>query len=293
MEKAISAKPNFIAATRNFIARKRPGRHRAVLIGVAILLLSALLAVFAPYVGTVDPRALAPTMRLKPMSAQHWLGTDMLGRDLYSRVIFGGRVSLTIGFGVAILASGIGLLIGLVTGYVRSIDAVVMRIMDGMMAFPSILLAIALMALTRASIGNVLFAITIVEIPRVVRVVRGVVMTLREQPFVEAATACGTRMGPMLWRHILPNTLAPVMVQASYICASAMLIEATLSFIGAGIPPSIPSWGNIMAEARTIFQVSPTAILYPGVMLSLTVLAVNLVGDGLRDAFDPRLSRLM
>jgi peptide/nickel transport system permease protein len=268
-------------------------RHPTIFIGGAMLLTVVLLAIFAPYVGTVDPQAIAPAKRLRPPSASNWLGTDMLGRDLYSRVIYGARISLAIGLGVAVFATCLGLIIGMLTGFLRSVDSVVMRIMDGMMAIPSVLLAIALMALTRASVENVVIAITIAEIPRVVRLVRGVVLTLREQPFVEAAVASGTRLLPMLRRHILPNAFAPVLVQATYICASAMLVEATLSFIGAGTPPSTPSWGNIMAEGRTIFQLSPSAILFPGILLSLTVLAVNLLGDGLRDALDPRLSRLM
>lgn len=273
--------------------RAQISRHSTVFIGSSLLLIVVLFAIFAPYLGTVDPQSVAPTKRLNGPSLTNWLGTDMLGRDLYSRVVYGARVSLAIGLGVAFLATSLGLLIGLVTGFVRVLDAVVMRIMDGLMAIPSVLLAIALMALTTPSIQNVVFAITVAEIPRVVRLVRGVVLTLREQPFVEAATACGTRLVPMLWRHILPNTMAPVLVQATYLCASAMLIEATLSFIGAGTPPSTPSWGNIMAEGRAIFQLAPSTILFPGALLSLTVLAVNLLGDGLRDALDPRLSRLM
>jgi peptide/nickel transport system permease protein len=273
--------------------RARVRRHPTIFIGGLMLLVIVLLALFAPWVGTVDPQAIAPVKRLRPPGAENWLGTDMLGRDVYSRVIYGARVSLTIGLGVAVLAAVLGLVIGMVTGFLRAVDAVVMRVMDGLMAIPSVLLAIALMALTRASVQNVVIAITIAEIPRVVRLVRGVVLTLRDQPFVEAAVASGTRFVPMLWRHILPNTFAPVLVQATYICASAMLVEATLSFIGAGTPPSTPSWGNIMAEGRTIFQLAPSVILFPGILLSLTVLAVNLLGDGLRDALDPRLSRLM
>jgi peptide/nickel transport system permease protein len=268
-------------------------RHPTIVVGTLMLLLIVGAALFAPWIGTMDPQAIAPVNRLKPPSAAHWLGTDMLGRDVYSRVVYGARVSLAIGIGVAVLAGGIGLVIGLVTGFIRSVDAVVMRIMDGLMAIPAILLAIALMALTQASVQNVVIAIAIAEIPRVVRMVRGVVLTIREQPYVEAATASGTRLLPMLWRHVLPNTLSPVLVQATYICASAMLIEATLSFIGAGTPPSVPSWGNIMAEGRSIFQVAPTVIIFPGLALSFAVLAVNLLGDGLRDALDPRLSRLM
>jgi peptide/nickel transport system permease protein len=202
-------------------------------------------------------------------------------------------VSLTVGLAVAIFSTLAGLAIGLVTGFIRWLDAIVMRVMDGLMSIPPVLLAIALMALTKASIENVIFAITLSEVPRVTRLVRSLVLTLREQPFVEAATAAGTGIPRTLVRHILPNTIAPLLVQATYICASAMITEAILSFIGAGTPLNIPSWGNIMAEARSLFQLKPYLILLPGVFLSLTVLAVNLLGDGLRDALDPRLARRM
>jgi peptide/nickel transport system permease protein len=230
-------------------------------------------------------------MRTREPSARWWFGTDMLGRDVYSRVMYGARVSLIVGISVAILSSIVGLAIGLVSGFVRWADGIIMRIMDGMMSIPPILLAIALMALTRGSVRNVIISITIAEIPRVSRLVRGVVLSLREQPYVDAAVAAGTRTPVIIWRHILPNTLAPITVQATYICAAAMIIEAILSFIGAGTPPIIPSWGNIMAEGRALWQVKPYIVFFPAVFLSITVLAVNLLGDGLRDALDPRMAK--
>jgi peptide/nickel transport system permease protein len=268
-------------------------RHPTVAAGGVILFLIAAVAVLAPYLGTTDPLSVSPVKRLRFPSTASWFGTDAYGRDVYSRTLYGARVSLQVGLGVAILSTGVGLAIGLITGFSRIVDAVFMRVMDGLMSVPPVLLAIALMALTKASLGNVVVAITLSEVPRVARLVRGVVLSLREQPFVEAAVAAGTPFFRTLWRHILPNTVAPVLVQATYICASAMITEAVLSFIGAGTPPQIPSWGNIMAEGRSYFQIRPYLIIFPGVFLSLTVLAVNLVGDGLRDALDPRLARRM
>ena len=268
-------------------------RHPTAIVGGIVLAAMILIAGFAPWLGTVDPQAVAPIQRLKQPSAEFWFGTDMLGRDVYSRVVYGARVSLTVGLAVALLSTLAGLAIGLVTGFLHWLDAVVMRVMDGLMAIPPVLLAIALMALTRASIENVIVAITLAEVPRVVRLVRSLVLSLREQPFVEAAIAAGTTLPRILLRHILPNTLAPLLVQATYVCASAMITEAILSFIGAGTPPNIPSWGNIMAEARSLFQIAGYLILFPGICLSLTVLAVNLLGDGMRDALDPRLARRM
>ena len=263
------------------------------MVGAVVLLLMVGVALFAPWLGTTDPLALSPIRRLKPPSAQYWFGTDMIGRDVYSRVVYGTRVSLSVGLAVALLASVIGLAVGLVTGYLRWVDAVMMRVMDGLMSIPSVLLAIALISLTKASLQNVIVAIAITEVPRVVRLVRSLVLTLREQPYVEAAIASGTRLPAILLRHILPNTVAPLLVQATYICASAMITEAILSFIGAGTPPNIPSWGNIMAEARSLIQVAGTILLFPGLFLSITVLSGNLLGDGMRDALDPRLARRM
>ena len=266
-------------------------RHPTIFAGGLLLAIVVFLAVAAPLLWTVDPTALAPAKRTREPSATYWFGTDMLGRDVYSRVLYGARVSLLVGFSVAALSSVIGMTIGLVSGFVRWADSVIMRVMDGLMSIPPILLAIALMALTRGSVGNVVTAITIAEIPRVSRLVRGVVLSLREQPYVEAAIASGTRVPKIIWRHIVPNTLAPITVQATYICASAMITEAILSFIGAGTPPTIPSWGNIMAEGRALWQVKPYIVFFPAVFLSLTVLAVNLLGDGLRDALDPRMAK--
>jgi peptide/nickel transport system permease protein len=266
-------------------------RNPTIAVGGLLVGLMILIAILAPYLGTKDPTSLAPARRTREPSALYWFGTDMLGRDVYSRVLYGARVSLMVGFSVAFCASILGTFIGLVAGFIRQIDAVVMRVMDGLMSIPPILLAIALMALTRASVQNVIVAISIAEFPRVSRLVRGVVLSLREQPYVEAAVASGTRVPVIIWKHILPNTLAPLMVQATFICASAMITEATLSFIGAGTPPIIPSWGNIMAEGRALWQVKPYIVFFPAIFLSITVLAVNLLGDGLRDALDPRLAK--
>jgi peptide/nickel transport system permease protein len=266
-------------------------RHPTIAFGGALLIVMLSIALFAPYLGTVDPTALAPAKRTRAPSADFWFGTDMLGRDIYSRVLYGTRVSLMVGFSVAILASVAGLAVGMVSGFVRWADGIVMRVMDGMMSIPPILLAVALMALTRGSVGNVITAITIAEFPRVSRLVRGVVLSLREQPYVDAAVAAGTRTPMIILRHILPNTLAPMTVQATFICASAMIVESILSFIGAGTPPNIPSWGNIMAEGRALWQVKPFIVFFPAVFLSLTVLAVNLLGDGLRDMLDPRMAK--
>jgi peptide/nickel transport system permease protein len=266
-------------------------RHPTIIVGASLLLIMTAMAVLAPYLGTVDPQALSPIRRLRWPSAQYWFGTDMLGRDVYSRTIYGARVSLIVGLSVALFATTIGLAIGVVAGFTRWVDAIVMRIMDGLMSIPEVLIAIALMALTRASMGNVIFAITVAQVPRVTRLVRGIVLTLREQPYVEAAIASGTSFVKILWRHIVPNTLPPLLVQGTFVAAGAMITEAILSFIGAGTPPNIPSWGNIMAEGRSLFQVAYYIVLFPGIMLSLTVLAMNLLGDGLRDALDPRLAR--
>ena len=266
-------------------------RNPGVILGGVILSIMVFVALFAPFLGTVDPVYLDPISRLKKPFTDWFLGTDAFGRDIYSRIIYGARISLIIGIGAAVLSIAIGLFVGLISGYFRIVDAIVMRIMDGLMAIPGILLAIALVSLSGASLLTVMVAITIPEIPRVVRLVRSVVLSIREEPYVEAAISIGTPLPLILIRHVMPNTFAPLIVQGTYICASAMLTEAILSFLGAGIPPEIPTWGNIMAEGRVYFQLAPWIILFPGIFLSLTVLAVNILGDGLRDTLDPRLAK--
>jgi peptide/nickel transport system permease protein len=276
-----------------------------VVIGVAILFLITAIGLAAPLLTPLDPAEINPAFRNKTPGTEqtvraadgsktmvkHWMGTDSLGRDVYTRVVYGARTSLTVGIAVAAISVAIGLLIGLVAGYFRWVDTIVMRFMDGLMAIPAILLAIALVSVSSAGIAIVIVAIVVPEIPRVVRLVRSVVLSIREEPYVEAAVALGTRTPLLLIRHVLPNTVAPLIVQATYIAASAILIEAILSFLGVGIPPQTPTWGNIMAEGRTVFRVYPHNILYPGIFLALTVLAVNMLGDGLRDALDPRGER--
>ncbi len=268
-------------------------RQPLAVIGALIIAAMVLAAVFAPVLGTADPLGLDPLQRLRPPSAANWFGTDQFGRDIWTRVVYGARVSLIVGVAVAVLSVAIGLTIGLVAGYIRIIDAIIMRVMDGLMAIPGVLLAIALVSLSGASMLTVIVAITVPEIPRVVRLVRSVVLTVREEPYVEAAVAAGTRLPLILIRHVLPNSIPPLIVQATYICASAMLTEAILSFLGAGTPPEIPSWGNMMAEGRQFFAIAPRIVLLPGVALALTILAVNVLGDGLRDRLDPKLAKRM
>jgi peptide/nickel transport system permease protein len=266
-------------------------RNPTLIAGAALLFAMVVLSVAAPRFATRDPIELSPVDRLRPPSAESWFGTDMLGRDIYSRTIYGGRVSLQIGIYVAAISAVLGLAIGVMSGSSRLADGLVMRVMDGVMAIPAILLAIALMAVMSASVQNVVIALTIPEVPRVVRLVRAQVLSLRESIYVEAARALGAGFLRVVFRHILPNTLAPLIVQATYICASAVIFEAYLSFLGAGTPPEIPSWGNIMAEGRTYVQIAFWIILFPGLFLAATVLAINLVGDGLRDNLDPRVAR--
>lgn len=266
-------------------------KHPTLIIGALLLIAIAALSIAAPGIANFDPQDIDPLARMQPPSVEHYFGTDALGRDVFSRAVWGGRVSMIVGLWVGVLATVLGVLLGLLAGFVPWADTVVMRIMDGLMAIPGILLAIALMAVTRASLTTVIVAITIPEIPRVVRLVRSLSLTLREQLYVEAAHAVGTRLPVILARHVLPNMVAPLIVQATFVAAAAVLTEAALSFLGVGIPAQTPSWGNMMAEGRNFVAVAFHIILYPGILLAITVLAINLLGDGLRDALDPRLAR--
>lgn len=260
-------------------------------IAAVILLIIVTASVFAPLYVPYNPLAMDAMSRLQGPSEAHILGTDPFGRDIFSRVMTGGRVSLLIGIGAAAVSVSLGLIIGLVAGFFRAADAIIMRIMDSLMAIPAILLAIALVALNGPSLGSVIIAITIPEVPRVVRLVRSVVLSAREEPYVEAAIALGSPMPKILFQHLMPNTFAPLIVQGTYICASAILIEALLSFLGAGVSTEIPTWGNIMAEGRTYFQIKPGLIFWPGLLLSLCILAINLLGDAARDVLDPRMKK--
>ncbi len=279
--------------------------HGSVRFGVLVLGFMCLIALIAPLLGTVDPAAMDSNhinkaagvsgdfALLDGTTVAHtfWFGTDSFGRDLYSRVVYGARVSLLVGLSTALLSLALGGLLGMLAGYFRAVDAVLMRVMDGLMAIPAILLAIALVAALGANVGTVVVAIAIPEVPRVTRLVRSLVLTLREEPFVEAARALATPTPTILMRHILPNAIAPLLVQGTFVAAAAVLTEAILSFLGLGLPPDIPTWGNIMAEGRVQFSQYPGNVLYPAMFLVPTVLAINLLGDGMRDVLDPKFAR--
>jgi peptide/nickel transport system permease protein len=282
---AVRNRPGAISRTTSFLAK-----HPVILIGGAVLLLFIVIALLAPLLLS-DPTRINPVQRLRTPSLQHLFGTDQFGRSTLSRTLNGTRISLTVGILVAVVTTAAGLLFGLFAGFLRPLDNIIMRLMDGIMAIPGILLAIALMSLFGSSIQNVVVAISIAEIPRMARIVRSSVLVIREQPYVEAAVTNGTRLPRLLWRHVLPNIAAPVIVQATYVFASAMIVESVLSFLGAGTPPTIPSWGNMLAEGRQYLQRAPWTIAFPGACLALLVLTVNVLGDALRDALDPRLSR--
>ena len=293
------------AVVRQESAMQRLRRNWSVRIGGVVLLALIFIALAAPLLGTVDPtlfdagsRDLTPGQSgeittLDGDSIKHTfiMGSDSFGRDIYSRVLYGTRVSLMVGAFSAVVAIVFGILLGLLSGYLRWLDGPLMRVMDGVMAIPAILIAIALVAMWRASLLSVIIAIAIPEIPRVTRLVRSLVLTIREEPYVEAAISLGTPAWKIMLFHILPNTVAPLLVQGTYICAAGILVEAILSFLGVGLPPDIPTWGNIMAEGRVQFVTFPHNVLFPGIFLALTVLAVNILGDGLRDTLDPKMAR--
>ncbi|RUW47656.1 ABC transporter permease [Mesorhizobium sp. M1A.F.Ca.ET.072.01.1.1] len=265
-------------------------RHPLVLLGGGLLALMVVLALAAPlYAG--DPLNMDPFKRLQPASSEMWFGSDNLGRDVFARTMFGARISLIVGLTSATGAALGGLLIGVLAGYSRGFDSIAMRVMDGLMSIPTVLLAIALISLTGPGVGILIFAITIVQLPSVTRLVRSVVMSVRERPYVEAAICGGARLPKVLWRHILPSTIPALMVQSAIVCADAILTEAGLSFLGVGVPPDIPSWGNMISSSRLYLAITPLTVFAPGICLAFMVLAVNLLGDGLRDLFDPRAKR--
>ncbi|WP_110717118.1 ABC transporter permease [Salinicola acroporae] len=272
-----------------FWPRQRPGW--TVMIAAVCLALIVIVAILAPWLAPHDPLEMSPANRLKPPGTDYWLGSDAYGRDLLSRVLYGARVSLIVGIGSALISVVIGLPLGILAGFFRGLDSLIMRVMDGLMAIPSVLLAIAIVSLISANLWTVMAAITIPEIPRVVRLVRSVVLSAREEPYVEAAVSLGSSLTTVMWRHLMPNTLAPLIVMSTYICASAILTEAILSFLGAGIGTETPTWGNIMSEGRTYFLIKPSLIFWPGIMLSICILSINLLGDAARDRLDPRLQK--
>ena len=273
------------------LARRIARRHPTMIVGMVIIVLMGLIAIFAPFLFTEDPTGGRAKNRLQPPSSEHWFGTDFVGRDVWSRTLYGARISLLVGVSVGLLASAVATIVGLFAGYFRTFDMVVMRVMDGIMAIPGVLLAIALVSITGASLQNVIFALTFVEGPHSVRIVRSAVLSLREEEYVDAARAIGAGTPRILLQHITPGIVAPLIVIATIIGAGAILAEATLSFLGAGTPPEIPAWGNMMAEGRRALSLAIWAVAFPGAFLTLTVLGVNVVGDNLRDMLDPKLSR--
>jgi peptide/nickel transport system permease protein len=271
---------------------RRLRRHPTVVAGLSILFLILLASLLEPWLTPYNPLTLDVVHRLHAPDAHHYFGTDSFGRDVFSRVLYGGRISLLIGAAVTIVAVGGGTVIGLITGYFRKIDPVVMRVSDGLMAFPSIMLAIALRGAMGPGLLTVVIALGIAYLPRVVRIIRGAAIVLREQTFVQAADAVGSGTARILFQHILPNAMGLVLVQTTFIFSYAVLGEAALDFLGVGVPPELPSWGGIMSEGRTYIVIAPWLTLFAGLIIMVAVLALNLTGDGLRDMLDPRLRKL-
>ena len=266
--------------------------HRRVVLLAAILLLAIVaLSIFFPMISSVDPNAIAVLDRLKAPSATHWAGTDELGRDLAMRIVWGGRYSILIGVATACFSVIAGTALGLLAGFFRRLDAPIMRVVDAMMSFPDILLGISLVSILGASLWNVVLALVIVYTPRVARVVRASTLVIRELLFVDAARALGVRTPRILYAHILPNLMSPVLVQLTFIFAYAILAEAGLSFLGVGVPPDIPTWGTMIASSLQYADQAFWTIAYPGVAIILTALSLQIVGDGVRDLLDPKLRK--
>lgn len=281
------------ARTRSAIGAslRQFARSRTAVLGLVIFVAMVLVSVFAPYFATHPPRQIVPAERLQSPSKGHLLGTDNLGRDVFSRVVYGGRTSLAIAAVVVVITGTVGTALGLVSGFYRRIDNVLMRFMDGLMAIPTLLLAIALIGVLGPNSVNLVIALSIVYVPRVARIARATTLQVRGLSYVEAARALGSLDDRLLFRHIAPNALGPINVQLTFVFAYAVLSEAALSFLGVGAPPETPTWGNILSEGRAYMILAPWISFYPGVAIMLTVLGLNLMGDGLRDLLDPRLKR--
>lgn len=275
---------------RAFTSVKRLFRRRIVLYGAVVFLALVVVAVFADFLAPFSPTGMNVRSRLHPPSAEFWLGTDNLGRDILSRLIHGARISLIAGFASVIVSTVAGVVIGTLAGYYSRADTILMRVMDGLMAFPVILLAVALMAALGPTLINVIIALSAVYAPRTARIVRSAVLGVKQTPYVEAAGALGSRHPRIIGRHILPNCLSPIIVQATFIFAYAVQAEAALSFLGVGVPPSVPSWGSMLSEARLYMTQAPWMMIPPGLAIAVTVLALNSIGDGLRDFLDPHFS---
>ena len=284
-------KTNYWETFRRNIVVRRFLSNRMAVTGCALLSIIFLLALFAPLLATQPPLEMKVTDRLKAPTAAHWFGTDEFGRDVYSRVVHGSRISIAVGLSVVIISSLFGLILGLYSAYYRHLDNLIMRVVDGLMAFPAVLLAIAIMAALGPKIENVIISISVVYIPTVARTVRSAALVVREQTYIEAIRALGGKPWRIIWRHIAPNCMSPLIVQATFIFAYAVIIEASLSFLGAGTPPPQPSWGNILSDGRTLIRQAWWIMAFPGIAIVMTVLGLNLIGDGLRDLLDPHTNK--
>ncbi|MBD8006329.1 ABC transporter permease [Bacillus norwichensis] len=291
IEQNMEGQKKEIAKERRALFLRRVWANKMVVIGGGIIFLITLLALLAPLIAQFTPYDLEAVNRLKAPNATHWFGTDNFGRDIFSRVVYGARVSLAVGISVAIITGFLGLFIGMYSSYYRILDHVLMRIADGLMAFPSILLAIAIMAVMGPKPINVVIAIVIVETPGVARIVRSAALVIKEQTYIEAARAQGASSRKIIWSHIAPNVLTPLIVQITYVFSVSMIIEAALSFLGAGIPAPEPSWGNILFDGKSVIQSAWWMTVFPGIFLLLAVLGSNLLGDGIRDLIDPQSNK--